>query len=241
MDNAKDPKLYSAVKRDAKKKFERFPSIYASAWITREYKKRGGQFNENTKKPGLRRWFRESWIQVEPYVKSGKKVNCGNGKNGKACRPLVRVSSATPITLPELLEIHSKKKLLSLARKKQKNMSGRVRWRKGTFKSAFGINNKPKTAYYIKKSTRKNKKYTLVTPDKSIHFGGRGYSDYTIHKDPKRKQRYIERHREREDWKDPETPGALSRWILWNKKTLRASLNDYNKRFKMNVKLRVKI
>ena len=43
--------------------------------------------------------------------------------------------------------------------------------------------------YSIKNSTRKDKKYMLVTPDnKKIHFGaGGGYSDYTIHKDDKRK------------------------------------------------------
>jgi len=42
--------------------------------------------------------------------------------------------------------------------------------------------------YSIKKSSRKNKKYMLVTPDsKKIHFGANGYSDYTIHKDDKRK------------------------------------------------------
>ncbi len=30
--------------------------------------------------------------------------------------------------------------------------------------------------------------------EKTINFGAKGMSDYTIHKDPERKQRYIERH-----------------------------------------------
>jgi hypothetical protein len=38
------PELYSRVKAEAKKKFDVFPSAYASAWIVREYKSRGGGY-----------------------------------------------------------------------------------------------------------------------------------------------------------------------------------------------------
>jgi hypothetical protein len=35
----------------------------------------------------------------------------------------------------------------------------------------------------------------LVNPNgKKIHFGGKNFSDYTIHKDDERKKRYIARH-----------------------------------------------
>ena len=69
---------------------------------------------------------------------------------------------------------------------------------------------------------------------KTVHFGAVGYEDYTTHKDPKRKERYLERHgRGREDWDDPTTPGALSRWILWNKPTLKASIDDFKRRFRL--------
>ena len=47
-------------------------------------------------------------------------------------------------------------------------------------------------------------------------FGQRGASDFTIHNDVERKRRYIHRHKSRENWKDPVSPGALSRWFLWN-------------------------
>lgn len=67
--------------------------------------------------------------------------------------------------------------------------------------------------------------------NKVVHFGGEGYSDYTIHKDDERKERYLRRHRKNENWDDPLTPGSLSRWILWNKPTLRASIQDYRRRF----------
>ena len=68
---------------------------------------------------------------------------------------------------------------------------------------------------------------------KTVQFGASGYSDYTKHKDNDRKERYINRHKVREDWNDYMSAGALSRWILWNKKTLSASIKDYKKRFNL--------
>jgi len=40
----KNKALYSKVKSEAKKKFKAYPSAYASAWIVRTYKKRGGTY-----------------------------------------------------------------------------------------------------------------------------------------------------------------------------------------------------
>ena len=86
-------------------------------------------------------------------------------------------------------------------------------------------------------STKSTKKMMAVflSPSgktRTVHFGEAGASDYTIHKDPERKERYLERHgRGRENWDDPTTPGALSRWILWNKPTLKASVKDYIRKF----------
>lgn len=86
----------------------------------------------------------------------------------------------------------------------------------------------------IKKSTRPEKKYMATFNDGTVtHFGAAGMSDFTKHKDPERKERYINRHRKRENWKDPKTAGALSLYVLWNKPTLRASIADYKKRFKL--------
>jgi hypothetical protein len=39
-----DPALYSRVKSEAKRKFDRFPSAYASSWIVKTYKSRGGGY-----------------------------------------------------------------------------------------------------------------------------------------------------------------------------------------------------
>ena len=42
-------KLYAQKKAQAKKKFKVWPSAYASAWLTKEYKKAGGTYSGTTK------------------------------------------------------------------------------------------------------------------------------------------------------------------------------------------------
>lgn len=66
---------------------------------------------------------------------------------------------------------------------------------------------------------------------KTIRFGAAGMSDFTKHRDEARKQRYLDRHRAREDWNDPKTAGFWSRWVLWNLPTFAQSLADVKKRF----------
>jgi hypothetical protein len=68
-----------------------------------------------------------------------------------------------------------------------------------------------------------------------VPFGAYGYEDFTTHGDPKRKQAYLRRHRKNENWNDPRSPGALSRWILWNKPSMEESIHDYIKRFHMHL------
>ena len=89
--------------------------------------------------------------------------------------------------------------------------------------------------YTLKNSTRKDKKYMLVNPQgKKTHFGAAKMSDYTIHKDDNRKDRYIARHQTNENWNEINS-GSLSRYILWNKKTLNESIKDYEKIFNINI------
>lgn len=88
----------------------------------------------------------------------------------------------------------------------------------------------------IRRSRNPEKKFDAVFEKDGreivTHFGQKGYSDFTKHKDVTRRQRYLRRHKGMgENWNDPTTPGALSRWVLWNKKTLRASIADYKRRF----------
>jgi hypothetical protein len=89
----------------------------------------------------------------------------------------------------------------------------------------------------IRRSHKKEKKWdaVFVKPngkEKTVPFGARGMSDYTKHKDKTRKQRYLKRHSGMgEHWNKPDTPGALSKWVLWNKPSFRASVADFKKRF----------
>jgi hypothetical protein len=91
---------------------------------------------------------------------------------------------------------------------------------------------------FLGKSTNPDKKMMAVFRTengrtKTTHFGAAGMSDFTIHKDEERKKRYILRHKANEDFNDPTTAGALSRWVLWNLPSLRASIADYKKRFRL--------
>lgn len=94
--------------------------------------------------------------------------------------------------------------------------------------------------YYLEKSQRKDKKYMVSYINENtgkvntIQFGAKGMSDYTIHKDNERKQRYLNRH-QNEDWTDLTKPGTWSRFILWNKPSLKASIKDMENKF--NVKI----
>jgi hypothetical protein len=83
----------------------------------------------------------------------------------------------------------------------------------------------------ISPSTRKNKRYVAEFSDGSkTHFGDSRYDNYTIHKNEEKKRRYILRH-SKEDWTDPKKAGTLSLYILWNKPTLEASVEDYIETF----------
>ena len=68
---------------------------------------------------------------------------------------------------------------------------------------------------------------------KRTHFGFRGGSTYIDHKDDKKKDAYIARHKVNENWNDPTSAGALARYILWNKPTMKESIADYKKRFNL--------
>jgi hypothetical protein len=69
--------------------------------------------------------------------------------------------------------------------------------------------------------------------EKTVRFGAFGMSDFTQHKDDKRKNNYIARHQVRENWSDPSTAGFWSRFILWNLPTVSASLKDTINKFQL--------
>ena len=92
----------------------------------------------------------------------------------------------------------------------------------------------------LKKSPNPQKKYrvTFTNTGKHVDFGQRGYSDYTIHKDPQRMKRYLNRHRRMgETWSinGKYTAGWWSRWLLWSKPSLQAAIGSVARRLRSRI------
>jgi hypothetical protein len=75
----------------------------------------------------------------------------------------------------------------------------------------------------IAESTRKNKKYkaNVEGEKKAVHVGQKDADDYTTTHNNTQRNSYIARHGSEENWgrSGVMTPGWLSRWLLWGKKT----------------------
>lgn len=141
--------LYKKVKGEADVKFKSPTSIYKSAWIIREYKKRGGKFDQkkSNENVGLKRWFKEKWVDLNRPIRNskGKIVDyeqCGRSKSKGAyplCRPTFKISKETPRIYKEI----SKKDI-----EKAKTEKSKLKW-KGSIQ--FGGNTN--SQYYGKKSS----------------------------------------------------------------------------------------
>ena len=79
----------------------------------------------------------------------------------------------------------------------------------------------------------KHKYYIITESGRKVYFGATGFSDFTIHKDEARKERYITRHKNKENWTKSgiDTAGFWSRWYLWNKPTKQQSYNYIKSHF----------
>ena len=85
----------------------------------------------------------------------------------------------------------------------------------------------------IRRAKNKSKKFEALVDGKTVAFGSAGYWDFAQNKDAERKERYIARHRKREDWtrSGVDTAGFYAKHILWSKPTLTESVRDLNARF----------
>ena len=105
-----------------------------------------------------------------------------------------------------------------------------------------------KDTYYLFRSNRPEKKLVMLMPKyKHLHhFGASGYRDYTLLSDKssnfyepdkvkreKIKINYLNRHKN--DPKGVHNPSSMSDIILWNKKTLRGGIRDYENKFNVKV------
>ena len=71
--------------------------------------------------------------------------------------------------------------------------------------------------YYPYPSTDTIKKFFIITNQgKKIRFGAKSYDHFTEgHLDEARRQRYLNRHRKKEDWDNPNTAGYFATRFLW--------------------------
>ena len=94
----------------------------------------------------------------------------------------------------------------------------------------------------IAPSTKKNKKYDArIDGAKTVSCGEKGASDYTKHKNPDRKEAYLARYKKNENWgvSGVKTAGWMNKHVLWNKPTLKTSIDDINKKLEsLSVKMK---
>lgn len=171
-----DKKKWSAAKAKAKRKFDVYPSAYANAWASKEYKRMGGGWRKKKKKKknnavdsesiekgaNLRRWLKEDWVDISKKDKSGKHPPCGRkdadkGKYPK-CRPSKKVNNKTPKTSGEMSK-SEKTKATNKKRKVEKNKPS---------SSAGGGARKPKRAPKISSNYSMLKK---IFGEKRMYLG----------------------------------------------------------------------
>ena len=87
----------------------------------------------------------------------------------------------------------------------------------------------------IQPSSKKGKRFMVSYQNgKTIHFGQEGGQTYIDHGDKAKRTAYLKRHEKNENWDDPYTAGALSRWLLWgDSKDLETNHTAFMKRFKV--------
>ena len=90
----------------------------------------------------------------------------------------------------------------------------------------------------VEHSNTPTKKYKAIFVDengkeKTTQFGAKGMDDFTLTNDEEQKERYQQRHKKDLETGDPTRAGYLAYYLLWNKKTLSASIRDYKSRFGM--------
>lgn len=223
-------KIVSEVKKGNKGGKKGQWSARKAQLAVKRYKSRGGDYiGRKSPNNSLRKWTKQKW-----RTKSGRPSVVGPRSTGERYLPEKAIKALSDKEYKKA----TRRKRRSLKKGEQySRMSDSTSRKVRRYRSSFGNSKKYKFSDIIV-SDNKGKKYEAVFINrktgrkKTIPFGSKGMSDFTKHRDPERKKRYIDRHRKRENWKDLMSAGALSRWILWNKPTLKASKEDYKRRLK---------
>lgn len=117
------------------------------------------------------------------------------------------------------------------SRKRSKSTSRKPRIKASTSRKTSG-----KKLLSIKKLPTSDSKKWVATFEnngrkKSVKFGAQGYKDYTQHHDKDRRVAYRNRHKS-DRINVPDTPGALSWFVLWGDSTnAKTNISKYKKHF----------
>jgi hypothetical protein len=68
---------------------------------------------------------------------------------------------------------------------------------------------------------------------KKVHFGLKGSTTFTEGATEQTKNAYLKRHAPNENWNNPTSAGALSRWLLWEKKSLQDAIKNFKLKFNL--------
>ena len=114
-----DKDLYADVVAEAKARFDVWPSAYASGWVVKTYKARGGRYGGESKgsRTGLTKWFGESWVDLSRPIhdEDGELVGyepCGRKKSSDhgdpadypKCRPAKEAMRMSPAEVKDAIK-----------------------------------------------------------------------------------------------------------------------------------------
>jgi hypothetical protein len=115
-----DQELYNKIKNEIYKLYP-VHSLFRSALLVKEYKKRGGKYypeKEKVSKPkmNIKTWFKQNWLSVNDYYHNKKKVPCGSSDTQTKfneyplCRPEAIIKKLTNIQMKKLINQKNKLK-----------------------------------------------------------------------------------------------------------------------------------
>lgn len=91
----------------------------------------------------------------------------------------------------------------------------------------------------IRKSEQPKKRFTAFFKRengkiKKVHFGSEGANTFIDGAEEKVKENYLKRHKVNENWDDPISAGALSRWIIWGEhRNVNKNIVAFRKKFNL--------
>ncbi len=126
-------KLCERGKKTAQQKFKVYPSIYANSYAVQvcqgkkpdldgNYKTDKDYKNKTKKTDGLKRWYKEEWIDICSNKPCGRSSN--SNREYPLCRPTKKISEKTPKLKQEL----KPSKIKKLCEKKKKNPEKKIKF-----------------------------------------------------------------------------------------------------------------